>query len=91
MADSENTRTVPADTTPTRRRLLAGLAAAPAALALPALAGVAPIGDDAELIAAFADYVRATAAFNALHCDTPKYWTERYGNRSAPRVGAVGL
>ena len=66
MADSENTRTVPEGAI-ARRRLLAGIAAAPVALAVPVLA--APTEDDAELFAAEAE-IEAAYQRHLAECDT---------------------
>ncbi len=69
MADSENTRTAPEGTAKiARRRLLPGLAAAPAvalvpaALAPPTFAAVTPapaVGDDTAIVAAFQRWIDA--------------------------------
>ena len=69
MAETRNTTESTTGTTTSRRRLLAGLAAAPVALALPAIALAAPTKTDAELIAAYNEVVAAYEAFGAMEDD----------------------
>ena len=61
MAKPNDTTAPPNGTTPSRRRLLAGIAAAPVALALPAIALASK--PDTELFAAYNEVVAAYEAF----------------------------